>query len=85
MQVFAELRHLPDKVNEAELVSPTLIFIGHVVALSPSWMHVAMGEHENPVAPGYSKMLWFMLGLHRKPYTAKVINPKVLKVKTLKA
>ena len=57
MQVFAELRHLPDKVTEAELVSPTLIFIGHVVALSPSWMHdVAMGEHENPVAPGCSKM-----------------------------
>ena len=84
MQVFAELRHLPDKVNEAELVSPTLIFIGHVVALSPSWMHVATGEHENPVTPGYSNMLWFMLmwwGFHRKPYTAKPINPKVLKVK----
>eukprot|EP00250_Pteridium_aquilinum_P021548 c25162_g1_i1 orf=368-1528(+) len=35
--VFAELQDLPSKVAAAQLVSPTLIFIGRVVALSPSW------------------------------------------------
>eukprot|EP00250_Pteridium_aquilinum_P021549 c25162_g1_i2 orf=365-1525(+) len=35
--VFAELQDLPSKVAAAQLESPTLIFIGRVVALSPSW------------------------------------------------
>ncbi|KAM0938181.1 putative tetrapyrrole methylase, uroporphiryn-III C-methyltransferase [Dioscorea sansibarensis] len=35
--VFAELKHLVAEVKLAELVSPTLIIIGHVVALSPLW------------------------------------------------
>lgn len=37
--VFAELKDLADKIKTAELVSPTLIFIGKVVALSPFWSH----------------------------------------------
>ncbi|OVA11187.1 Tetrapyrrole methylase [Macleaya cordata] len=35
--VFAELNDLVDEVTSAELVSPTLIIIGKVVALSPLW------------------------------------------------
>uniref|UniRef100_A0A6N2KU59 Tetrapyrrole methylase domain-containing protein n=1 Tax=Salix viminalis TaxID=40686 RepID=A0A6N2KU59_SALVM len=35
--VFAELNDLADKVAQEELVSPTLIIIGKVVALSPLW------------------------------------------------
>lgn len=35
--VFAELKDLGDKIRTAELVSPTLIIIGKVVALSPFW------------------------------------------------
>ncbi|GMI77958.1 urophorphyrin methylase 1 [Hibiscus trionum] len=35
--VFAELKDLADKIKTAELVSPTLIIIGKVVALSPFW------------------------------------------------
>lgn len=57
--VFAELQDLPSKVAAAQLVSPTLIFIGHVVALSPLWPHSAMVEelatltavNSPPVAP----------------------------------
>jgi hypothetical protein len=37
VQVFAPLSELPDKVAVAQLVSPTLIMIGHVVALSYLW------------------------------------------------
>lgn len=37
LQVFAKLQDLPSKVTAAALVSPTLIFIGRVVALSPLW------------------------------------------------
>ena len=37
IQVFAELKDLADKIKTAELVSPTLIIIGKVVALSPFW------------------------------------------------
>ncbi|XWS35478.1 hypothetical protein CRYUN_Cryun20dG0000900 [Craigia yunnanensis] len=37
--VFAELKDLGDKIKTAELVSPTLIIIGKVVALSPFWPH----------------------------------------------
>ncbi|XWS77432.1 hypothetical protein CRYUN_Cryun01aG0261300 [Craigia yunnanensis] len=37
--VFAELKDLADKIKRAELVSPTLIIIGKVVALSPFWPH----------------------------------------------
>ncbi|XP_057955537.1 S-adenosyl-L-methionine-dependent uroporphyrinogen III methyltransferase, chloroplastic [Malania oleifera] len=36
---FAELKHLGDEIASAELVSPTLIIIGKVVALSPFWPH----------------------------------------------
>ncbi|TYI05213.1 hypothetical protein ES332_A10G072600v1 [Gossypium tomentosum] len=35
--VFAKLKDLADKIKTAELVSPTLIIIGKVVALSPFW------------------------------------------------
>ncbi|XP_010257414.1 PREDICTED: uncharacterized protein LOC104597524 [Nelumbo nucifera] len=35
--VFSELNNLVDEVTKAELVSPTLIIIGKVVALSPFW------------------------------------------------
>ncbi|KAL5549719.1 hypothetical protein UlMin_004950 [Ulmus minor] len=37
--VFAELKDLADKITSVELVSPTLIIIGKVVALSPFWPH----------------------------------------------
>ncbi|XP_020265887.1 LOW QUALITY PROTEIN: uncharacterized protein LOC109841356 [Asparagus officinalis] len=37
--VFAEMRDLVNEVNLANLVSPTLIIIGKVVALSPLWPH----------------------------------------------
>jgi len=37
VQVFAPLSELPDKVAVAQLVSPTLIMIGRVVALSYLW------------------------------------------------
>ncbi|KAK9112244.1 hypothetical protein Scep_019763 [Stephania cephalantha] len=37
--VFAELKDLVDEVASLELVSPTLIVIGKVVALSPFWPH----------------------------------------------
>ncbi|GMY22296.1 S-adenosyl-L-methionine-dependent uroporphyrinogen III methyltransferase, chloroplastic [Fagus crenata] len=35
--VFAELKDLADKITTVELVSPTLMIIGNVVALSPLW------------------------------------------------
>ncbi|XP_071706254.1 S-adenosyl-L-methionine-dependent uroporphyrinogen III methyltransferase, chloroplastic-like [Rutidosis leptorrhynchoides] len=35
--VLTELKDLPDKITTEEFVSPTLIFIGKVVALSPLW------------------------------------------------
>ncbi|KAJ9563246.1 hypothetical protein OSB04_008406, partial [Centaurea solstitialis] len=35
--VLAELKDLADKIASEQLVSPTLIFIGKVVALSPLW------------------------------------------------
>lgn len=34
-QVFANLKDLADKIAAEELISPTLIIIGKVVALSP--------------------------------------------------
>ncbi|KAK9109616.1 hypothetical protein Sjap_017676 [Stephania japonica] len=37
--VFAELKDLVDEVASLEMVSPTLIVIGKVVALSPFWPH----------------------------------------------
>ncbi|KAJ4977550.1 hypothetical protein NE237_008330 [Protea cynaroides] len=37
--VFAELKNLIDEVTSENLVSPTLIIIGKVVALSPFWPH----------------------------------------------
>lgn len=39
MQVFAELKDLAAEIASVELVSPTLIIIGKVVALSPFWPH----------------------------------------------
>ncbi|ERN18189.1 hypothetical protein AMTRI_Chr11g153910 [Amborella trichopoda] len=42
--VFAELKYLVDKVKAAELVSPTLIIIGKVVALSPLWLQCIRDE-----------------------------------------
>ncbi|XP_051225074.1 S-adenosyl-L-methionine-dependent uroporphyrinogen III methyltransferase, chloroplastic [Lolium perenne] len=36
--VFATLKDLVDEVHSADLVSPTLIIIGKVVALSPFWV-----------------------------------------------
>ncbi|ERN18194.1 hypothetical protein AMTR_s00054p00203210 [Amborella trichopoda] len=38
LQVFAELNDLVHKVNAAELVSPMLLIIRKVVALSPLWL-----------------------------------------------
>lgn len=37
--VFAEMKDFVDEVKIAKLVSPTLIIIGKVVALSPLWPH----------------------------------------------
>ncbi|KAI5061189.1 hypothetical protein GOP47_0023694 [Adiantum capillus-veneris] len=42
--VFAELHDLPSEVVAAKLESPTLIFIGRVVALSPSWPGAALNQ-----------------------------------------
>ncbi|XP_074571429.1 S-adenosyl-L-methionine-dependent uroporphyrinogen III methyltransferase, chloroplastic [Curcuma longa] len=42
--VFAMLNNLPDEVKLAELVSPTLIIIGNVVALSPLWPQSSKGS-----------------------------------------
>ncbi|KAL6842603.1 hypothetical protein ACP4OV_027447 [Aristida adscensionis] len=42
--VFALLKDLVDEVKSADLVSPTLIIIGKVVALSPFW--VDSSEHD---------------------------------------
>lgn len=44
--VFAELKNLADDIASNQLVSPTLIIIGKVVALSPLWPHSA---EENPI------------------------------------
>lgn len=41
IQVFAELKDLANEITSAELVSPTLIVIGKVVALSPLWPHTS--------------------------------------------
>jgi uroporphyrin-III C-methyltransferase len=42
--VFSLLKDLVDEVKSADLVSPTLIIIGKVVALSPFW--VESSEHD---------------------------------------
>lgn len=42
--VLAELKDLADKIASEQLVSPTLIFIGKVVALSPLWPHSCSQE-----------------------------------------
>ncbi|NP_001312371.1 siroheme synthase-like [Nicotiana tabacum] len=44
--VFAELKNLAGDIASNQLVSPTLIIIGKVVALSPLWPHSA---EENPI------------------------------------
>ncbi|XP_031102582.1 uncharacterized protein LOC116006373 [Ipomoea triloba] len=41
--VFAELNNLADEISSNQLVSPTLIIIGKVVALSPLWPHSTEG------------------------------------------
>ena len=47
-QVFATLEDLPMEVTAAELVSPTLIIIGRVVALSYLWTQkLSAGESED--------------------------------------
>ncbi|KAL6569785.1 S-adenosyl-L-methionine-dependent uroporphyrinogen III methyltransferase, chloroplastic [Orobanche minor] len=38
--VFAGLKDLANEIASHQLVSPTLIVIGKVVALSPLWPHV---------------------------------------------
>ncbi|XP_076886549.1 S-adenosyl-L-methionine-dependent uroporphyrinogen III methyltransferase, chloroplastic-like [Bidens hawaiensis] len=42
--VLAELKDLADKITSEQLVSPTLIFIGKVVALSPLWPQSCVDE-----------------------------------------
>lgn len=37
--VFGEIKDLAERIKSAELISPTLIIIGQVVALSPLWPH----------------------------------------------
>jgi uroporphyrin-III C-methyltransferase len=37
IQVFGELKDLADKITTAGLLSPTLMIVGKVVALSPLW------------------------------------------------
>ena len=44
--VYATVEDLPRAVEEASLVSPTLIIIGGVVALSPGWQEAFVGEKE---------------------------------------
>ncbi|KAM0048671.1 putative tetrapyrrole methylase, uroporphiryn-III C-methyltransferase [Helianthus debilis subsp. tardiflorus] len=41
---LAELKDLPDKITSEQFVSPTLIFIGKVVALSPLWPQSCTSE-----------------------------------------
>nr|GMC79838.1 siroheme synthase [Ipomoea batatas] len=41
--VFAELNNLADEIASHQFVSPTLIIIGKVVALSPLWPHSTEG------------------------------------------
>lgn len=38
--MFAELKDLADEIALNQLISPTLIIVGRVVALSPLWPHV---------------------------------------------
>ncbi|CAI9103184.1 OLC1v1001630C1 [Oldenlandia corymbosa var. corymbosa] len=52
--VFAELKDLADKISLHQLVSPTLIMIGKVVALSPLWgasaeENLALAESSSPL------------------------------------
>ncbi|KAH7290817.1 hypothetical protein KP509_30G065300 [Ceratopteris richardii] len=49
--VFAELKDLPNEVLAAKLESPTLIFIGRVVALSPSWPGVTRVQEPTCMTP----------------------------------
>ncbi|GJP57235.1 hypothetical protein CLOM_g16263 [Closterium sp. NIES-68] len=49
--VFATLEDLPAAVSTAQLVSPTLIVIGQVVALSPSWPFASTTSANIRVAP----------------------------------
>lgn len=51
-QVFAELADLVTAVQSAELASPTLIFIGQVVALSPLWPGARPSENLEEKAKG---------------------------------
>ncbi|CAI7859994.1 unnamed protein product [Closterium sp. NIES-54] len=49
--VFATLEDLPAAVSAAQLVSPTLLVIGQVVALSPSWPFASTTSSNLGVAP----------------------------------
>ena len=50
--MFAELADLVAAVQTAELASPTLIFIGQVVALSPLWPGAKPSEKVEEMAEG---------------------------------
>ncbi|KAL4585788.1 hypothetical protein LXL04_010414 [Taraxacum kok-saghyz] len=47
--VFAELKDLGEKIASEELLSPTLIFIGKVVALSPLWPQACCSKKDSHV------------------------------------
>nr|CAD1834279.1 unnamed protein product [Ananas comosus var. bracteatus] len=49
--VFANLEDLVNEVRSAELVSPTLIIIGKVVALSPFWPQSSKHEESRTAQP----------------------------------
>ena len=51
--VYSTVEELPDAVEEAALVSPTLIIIGGVVALSPGWQEeFCCGEEDGEETAG---------------------------------
>ncbi|XP_071736108.1 S-adenosyl-L-methionine-dependent uroporphyrinogen III methyltransferase, chloroplastic-like [Rutidosis leptorrhynchoides] len=49
--VLAELKDLADKITLQEFVSPTLIFIGKVVALSPLWPPQSCSQETSCLIP----------------------------------
>ncbi|KAJ9560588.1 hypothetical protein OSB04_005748 [Centaurea solstitialis] len=52
--VLAELKDLADKIASEQLVSPTLIFIGKVVALSPLWPQSCSKETSQLIQMAYT-------------------------------
>ncbi|CAN1142187.1 S-adenosyl-L-methionine-dependent uroporphyrinogen III methyltransferase, chloroplastic [Linum perenne] len=55
--VFAELKDFADQITVAGLISPTLIIIGKVVALSPFWPAKEVKEVLYEMFDAYKKML----------------------------